>query len=43
MKTYFRERIWCELIERTMRPNRLVKMAGLYDLGLMDYMDLMGF
>jgi hypothetical protein len=43
MKTYFRERIWCELIERTMRPDRLVKIAGLYGLDLTEYIDLMGF
>jgi hypothetical protein len=42
-KKIFREHIWCEMIQRVMRPKRLVKMAGLYDLGLMDYMDLMGF
>jgi hypothetical protein len=42
-KNLFRQHIWCEIIEQVMRPDRLVKMAGLYDLGLMDYMDLMGF
>jgi hypothetical protein len=42
-KNQFCQHIWCEMIKRVMRPDRLVKMAGLYDLGVMDYIDLMGF
>jgi hypothetical protein len=42
-KNQFRERIWCEMIERVMRPNRLLKMSGLYGLELVEYMDFMGW
>jgi hypothetical protein len=42
-KNIFRQFIWCEMIQRCMRPNRLLKMAGLYGLDLTEYMELMGW
>jgi hypothetical protein len=43
IKTLFRQQIWSELIQRIMHPNRLVKMAGLCGLELVEYCEEMGF
>jgi hypothetical protein len=42
-KNQFRQHIWCEMIQRVMRPDRLVKIAECYGYDLVEYMDLMGF
>jgi hypothetical protein len=42
-KRFFRERTWEELIQRVMRPDRIVRLAGLYGLDLTEYMELLNW